>query len=121
MPVRDDESEAPDEAGTLVGRLLKRGVGAPTAALGYLGEQFAGWKTEFMSIFQSEIRRFLDRVNPAEEMHRLIEGKKLQITMSVKLVDDESAPRGKSRSPERETPHEPKAAKPKSGAKKKKR
>jgi len=84
--VRNDE-ELEGEGG-LVGRLLKRGVGAPTAALGYLGEQFAGWKTEFMSIFQSEIRRFLDRVNPSEELHRLIEGKRLEITMSVKLVQD---------------------------------
>ena len=87
----DPPPESEDDGGGLVGRLFKRGVGAPTAALGYLGEQFNGWKSEFMTIFQSEIRRFLDRVNPSEELEKLTRGKKLEITMSVKLVDDDDA------------------------------
>jgi hypothetical protein len=87
----DDEYEGAAASEGLVGRLLKRGVGAPTAAIGYLGEQFNGWKSEFMTIFQTEIRRFLDRVNPSEELEKLTVGKRLEITMSVKLVDDKQA------------------------------
>lgn len=87
MP-RDEEeaTEGGENDGGIVGRFFKRGVGAPTAALGYLGEQFNGWKSEFMQIFQTEMRRFLDRVNPSEELDKLIAGKRLEI--SVRLVDD---------------------------------
>src|SRR6476659_9851532 len=91
MPRRDEEAEElePENDGGIVGRFLKRGVGAPTAALGYLGEQFNGWKSEFMVIFQTEMRRFLDRVNPSEELDKLIAGKRLEITASIRLVPDD--------------------------------
>lgn len=113
--MRNDEELEGGEGG-LVGRLLKRGVGAPTAALGYLGEQFAGWKTEFMSIFQSEIRRFLDRVNPSEELHKLIDGKRLEITMSVKLVEDPGHARAGAKAPKGAKAEPPaKAEKPRKG------
>ncbi len=92
MPRDEDEAtEGGENDGGIVGRFFKRGVGAPTAALGYLGEQFNGWKSEFMQIFQAEMRRFLDRVNPSEELDKLIAGKRLEI--SVRLVDDGDRPR----------------------------
>ena len=86
-PEEEQAIPGADNDGGLVGRLFKRGVGAPTAALGYLGEQFNGWKSEFMVIFQAEMRRFLDRVNPSEELDKLIAGKRLEI--SVRLVPDD--------------------------------
>jgi hypothetical protein len=88
------EEAVPEEEGGgfvrgAVGRLLKSSVGAPNAALGYLGEQFAGWKSEFMTIFQTEVRRFLDRVDPGEELKKVIAGRRLEISASIRLVDDD--------------------------------
>jgi hypothetical protein len=114
MPRRDEEEDigsGPDNDGGLVGRLFKRGVGAPTAALGYLGEQFNGWKSEFMVIFQTEMRRFLDRVNPSEELDKLIAGKRLEITASIRLVPDDR-PKAKAKSEDSGEKKPKKAKKP---------
>ena len=86
LPADGDSEEG--ESG-LVGRLFRRSVGAPSAALKGLGEQFNGWKSEFMQIFQAEIRRFLDRIEAGEELKKVIEGKRLEISASIRLVDDD--------------------------------
>lgn len=94
----DDDGDGSDEDGPgLVGRLLQRGAAAPNVAMKLLADQVSGWKKDFLGIFQSEIRRFLDRQDAGRELQRLIEGKRLDI--SIRLVDDDA-------------PRTPRAAKP---------
>lgn len=90
----DDEPEGPG----LVGRLLRTGAAAPNVAMKLLSEQVAGWKKDFLGIFQAEIRRFLDRQDAGAELRKLIEGKRLEVT--IRLVDD-SAP---AAAPEKHAP-----------------
>ena len=87
----DDDDSPRDEGPGLVGRLLRTGVAAPNVAMGFLAEQVAGWKKDFLGIFQSEIRRFLDRQDPGEEMRKMIDGKRLELV--IRLVDDAPRPR----------------------------
>ena len=107
MPRRPEEPTIedvlPDEGfvrGT-VKKLFETGVGVPLSARAYLLEQIAGWKTDFLSIFQSEIRRFLDRQNPSEELRKLIAGPKLELSVTMRMVPDDgkaapAAPRAKT-------------------------
>lgn len=96
MPRRRDEEPTiedvlPDEGfvrGT-VKKLFETGVGVPLSARAYLLEQIAGWKTDFLTIFQSEIRRFLDRQNPSEELRKLIAGHKLELSVTMRMVPDD--------------------------------
>ena len=80
-----------------VKRLFETGVAAPQLARTYLLEQIAGWKQDFLGIFQAEIRRFLDRIEPNEEVAKLLEGKKIEVKLAFRLVDDEDAPPRKKR------------------------
>ena len=75
-----------------VKRLLESGVSAPDVARTYLLEQFGGWKTEFLNIFQSEIRRFFDRMSPSDEARKLLDGQRVELTVSLKLVKDTAKP-----------------------------
>jgi hypothetical protein len=98
---RDEETQDEQESegfvrGT-VKRLFESGVAAPVAARTYILEQIAGWKSDFLGIFQAEIRRFLDRQSASEELEKLLEGKKIELTVSVRLVDDEDPPPRKKR------------------------
>lgn len=83
----DDEEENRDEGPGLVGRLLRTGVAAPNVAMKVLADQVAGWKKDFLGIFQAEIRRFLDRQDPGAELEKIIKGKRLEV--SIRLVDDD--------------------------------
>ena len=88
----DDPEGDPEYEGFVRGtvkRLLETGVAAPTAARTYIVETFASWKTEFLGVFQSELRRYLDRLSPSEEMKKLLEGKRVEFRISARLVDDE--------------------------------
>ena len=85
----DDEDEPRDDGPGIVGRLFQRGVSAPNVAMKIFAEQMSGWKKDFLGIFQAEIRHFLDRQNAGEEIRKLIEGKKLEV--SIRLVDDDDA------------------------------
>lgn len=89
----DDDFEPRDEGPGIVGRLFQRGVSAPNVAMKIFAEQMSGWKKDFLGIFQAEIRHFLDRQNAGEEIRKLIDGKKLEV--SIRLVDDDDAPRAK--------------------------
>lgn len=71
-----------------MGRLLRTGVSAPNVAMRLLAEQVAGWKKDFLGIFQAEIRHFLDRQDPGAELEKLIKGKRLEL--SIRLVDDDT-------------------------------
>jgi hypothetical protein len=103
-PHRDEETQDEQDSegsegfvrGT-VKRLFESGVAAPVAARTYILEQIAGWKSDFLGIFQSEIRRFLDRQSASEELEKLLEGKKIELKVSVRLVDDEDPPPRKKR------------------------
>lgn len=86
----DDEAAVAPEGPSLVGRLFRTGAAAPNVALGFIADQVSGWKKDFLGIFQSEIRRFLDRQDAGAELRKLIDGKRLEI--SVRLVDDHRAP-----------------------------
>lgn len=101
-----DDEDPPDEGPGLVGRLLRTGVAAPNVAMKVLADQVAGWKKDFLGIFQAEIRRFLDRQDPGRELEKIIKGKRLEV--SIRLVDDDRAP-AKSEKPEKA----PAAKKPK--------
>lgn len=92
-PFDDDDDGTNDEDGGpgLVGRLLQRGAAAPNVAMKLLADQVSGWKKDFLGIFQAEIRRFLDRQDAGRELQRLIEGKRLDI--SIRLVDDDAPAR----------------------------
>lgn len=88
----DEGDDEPREEGPgIVGRLFQRGVSAPNVAMKIFAEQMSGWKKDFLGIFQAEIRHFLDRQNAGEEIRKLIEGKKLEV--SIRLVDDDDAHR----------------------------
>ena len=97
----DEDDEIPDESPGIMGRLLRTGVSAPNVAMKLLAEQVAGWKKDFLGIFQAEIRRFLDRQDPGSELGKIIKGKRLEV--SVRLVDDDGAAREK-RAPAAEKP-----------------
>lgn len=84
----DEELEPRDEGPGLVGRLLQRGVAAPNVAMKIFADQMSGWKKDFLGIFQAEIRHFLDRQNAGAEIRKLIDGKRLEV--SIRLVDDAS-------------------------------
>ena len=88
-PFEDDDGggDDPDGGVGLVGRLLQRGASAPNVAMKLLADQVSGWKKDFLGIFQAEIRRFFDRQDAGRELQRLIEGKRLEI--SIRLVDDQ--------------------------------
>ena len=89
-----DEDDRDESGRGFVGRRLQRGVAAPNVAMKVLAEQMVGWKKDFLDIFQAEIRHFLDRQNAREEIRKLIEGKRLEV--SIRLVDDD-APRATPR------------------------
>ena len=92
-----DESESEGFVRGTVKRLFETGVAAPVLARTYILEQIAGWKSDFLGIFQSEIRRFLDRQSASEEVAKLIDGKKFELKVSVRLVDDDDPPPKKRR------------------------
>lgn len=94
----DDEDDEPrDEGPGIVGRLFQRGVAAPNVAMKIFAEQMSGWKKDFLGIFQAEIRHFLDRQNAGDEIRKLIEGKKLEV--SIRLVDDDAPRAARSKAP----------------------
>jgi uncharacterized membrane protein len=84
---RSYDDVPPDEGPGLVSRLLRTGVAAPNVAMKVLADQVAGWKKDFLGIFQAEIRRFLDRQNPGADLEKILKGKRLEV--SVRLVDDD--------------------------------
>jgi hypothetical protein len=86
----DDDESIRDESPGIMGRLLRTGVSAPNVAMKVLADQVAGWKKDFLGIFQAEIRRFLDRQDPGAELEKLIKGKRLEV--SIRLVDADDAP-----------------------------
>ena len=93
-PHHEPPPEEPSEGfvrGT-VKRLFETGVAAPQLARSYLLEQIAGWKQDFLGIFQAEIRRFFDRLEPNTEVAKLLEGKKIEVKLAFRLVDDEDSP-----------------------------
>lgn len=104
----DEELEPREEGPGLVGRLLQRGVAAPNVAMRILAEQMAGWKKDFLGIFQAEIRHFLDRQNAGEEIRKLVDGKRLEV--SIRLVEDASPRAAKEKKAPVEKP--PAARKP---------
>lgn len=108
MPRRfeEEEEEPRDEGPGIVGRLFQRGVSAPNVAMKILAEQMGSWKKDFLGIFQAEIRHFLDRQNAGEEIRKLIDGKRLEV--SVRLVPDDS-PRAAASAKEKKPAPVPKA------------
>ncbi len=90
MTEDDDRTPQGFVRGT-VKRLFDTGMSAQNVALNYLAEQVGGWKSEFLGIFERELRRFLDRVEPGLELDRLLDGRKLEITATFRLVQDETA------------------------------
>lgn len=90
-----DPSEGEGLLRGTVKRLFETGAAAPKAASLYLAEQFGGWKQDFLGIFQSELRRFLDKQNLSEELRRLLDGQKVELTASVRLVRDGAKPEKK--------------------------
>jgi hypothetical protein len=102
------ENEDGDEGPGLVGRLFRTGAAAPNVAMKILASQVAGWKKDFLGIFQAEIRRFFDRQDAGAELRRLIEGKRLEV--SIRLVDDDGRPAPAPKAPKAEKA--PAAAKP---------
>lgn len=94
----DDDIEHPlEDEGFVRGtvkRLFETGTAAPAFAGRFVQEQMAGWKNDFLAIFQAELRRFFDRVQPAEEVDKLLAGRRVEFTVSARLVpDDGGAPR----------------------------
>src|SRR3954470_1057531 len=96
---RDEDEEQPQDdeyegfvRGT-VKRLFETSVAAPNAARSYIVEQFSGWKSDFLGIFQSEIRRFFDRLHPAEEAKKLLSGRRLEFTISFRRRPDDGKPK----------------------------
>lgn len=94
----DDENEIPlEDEGFVRGtvkRLFETGTAAPAFAGRFVQEQMAGWKNDFLAIFQGELRRFFDRVHPAEEVDKLLSGRRIEFKVSARLVpDDEGTPR----------------------------
>lgn len=88
MGRHDEDDEIPDESPGIMGRLLRTGVSAPNVAMKLLAEQVAGWKKDFLGIFQAEIRRFLDRQDPGSELEKLIKGKRLEVSIRLVAADD---------------------------------
>lgn len=79
-----DQDDAEYESGIF--RLGKRIFDTPNVARAYLVEQIGGWKTEFLQTFQQEIRRFFDRLHPAEELRKVMSHGKLEI--SIRFTPD---------------------------------
>lgn len=98
----DEDDTIRDESPGIMGRLLRTGVSAPNVAMKLLAEQVAGWKKDFLGIFQAEIRRFLDRQDPGSELEKLIKGKRLEV--SIRLVDDDGHAKEKRTSAAAEKP-----------------
>src|SRR5438105_3003348 len=67
-----------------VKKLFETGAAAPKAASAYINEQFAGWKNDFLGIFQLEIRRFFDR-------HELKARLSLRTVPELTFLADETA------------------------------
>ena len=111
----DDDGRDRDEGPGLVGRLLQRGVAAPNVAMKMLAEQVSGWKKDFLGIFQSEIRRFLDRQDPGLELRKMIDGKRLEV--SVRLVDDDGAQAARAKAEKKAPPKPPPPARKPKGKK----
>lgn len=92
----DDEIEHPlEDEGFVRGtvkRLFETGTAAPAFAGRFVQEQMAGWKNDFLATFQGELRRFFDRVHPAEEVDKLLAGRRIEFTVSARLVPDDGAP-----------------------------
>ena len=122
MPRRfeEDEEEAPrDEGPGIVGRLFQRGVAAPNVAMKILAEQMGSWKKDFLGIFQAEIRHFLDRQNAGDEIRKLIDGKRLEV--SIRLVDDGASSRAAAPAKAKKAPVEKAVPFPKKPPRAKKR
>ena len=75
-----------------VKRLFETGSSAPAFAGRFVQDQMAGWKNDFLATFQGELRRFFDRVQPAEEVDKLLNGRRIEFTVSARLVPDDGAP-----------------------------
>lgn len=110
----DDEIEPPlEDQGFVRGtvkRLFETGSSAPAFAGRFVQEQMAGWKNDFLATFQGELRRFFDRVQPAEEVDKLLNGRRIEFTVSARLVPDDGAPARPARAkrPADEAPSAPK-------------
>lgn len=107
MGRQTDEEE--DESPGIMGRLLRTSVSAPNVAMKLLAEQVAGWKKDFLGIFQAEIRRFLDRQDPGSELEKLIKGKRLDV--SIRLVDADDGHAKEKRAPAEKPAKKPRAKK----------
>ncbi len=90
MPDQPDDDEEYESG---IFRLGKRIFDTPNVARAYLVEQIGGWKTEFLGIFQQEIRRFFDKLHPAEEVRKIMSHGKLEI--SIRFTPDH-APRAEA-------------------------